>query len=153
VEFYRPKKKSPMVPIVSLIDILVTLLFFLIVTMRNFEKKEAKIPRPEIKVSLPTANSLKVETVTAQRTVLSLSPSGEAEIDGLRVPDGFLKEYLVGNRDNRPGLKLALRADEGCPWGKNLAAHSAALQAGYGDDEIIYRVKKPQPVEETSNDP
>ena len=62
-----------MVPIVSLIDILVTLLFFLIVTMRNFEKKEAKIPRPEIKVSLPTANSLKVETVTAQRTILSVS--------------------------------------------------------------------------------
>ena len=63
---------------------------------------------------------------------------------------GFLKEYLVGNRDNRPGLKLALRADEGCPWGKILAAHSAALQAGYGDDEIIYRVKKPKPVEETT---
>jgi len=153
VEFYRPKKKSPLVPIVSLIDILVTLLFFLIVTMRDFEKKEPKVPRPEIKVSLPTANSLKVETATTQRTVLSLSPTGEAELDGLSVPEGFLKEYLVGNRDERPGLKLALRADEGCPWGEILAAHSAALQAGYGDDEIIYRVKKPEPLEETTDDP
>ena len=153
MEFYRPKKKPVQVPIVSLIDILVTLLFFLIVTMRDYEEKEPKIPRPELQVNLPTANSLKVKTTINQRSVLSLSTTGEAELDGLLVPDGFLKEYLIGNRAKRPDLKLALRADEGCPWGKILAAHSSALQAGYGDDEIIYRVKKPKPVEETTDDP
>ncbi|MDB4289355.1 biopolymer transporter ExbD [bacterium] len=95
--------------------------------------------------SLPTANSLKVSTATAARSVLSLNEAGEAEIDGLPVVRGLLKETLIANRNLRKGLKLVLRADEGCPWGKILAAHSAAVQAGYGDDELIYRVKKPLP--------
>ncbi|MGJ8696336.1 MAG: ExbD/TolR family protein [Verrucomicrobiaceae bacterium] len=142
MEFYRPKKKPITVPIVSLIDILVTLLFFFIVTMNDLTEK---VPRSEMRVSLPTANSLKVKTVMEARTVLSLNKAGEAEIDGLMVVEGFLKETLIANRELRSGLKLVLRADEGCPWGKILAAHSAALQAGYGDNEIIYRVLKPNP--------
>ncbi|MEJ6561816.1 MAG: biopolymer transporter ExbD [Akkermansiaceae bacterium] len=129
-------------PIVPLIDILVTLLFFFIVTMNDMD---TKVPTSEMKVSLPTANSLKVSTATAARSVLSLNEAGEAEIDGLPVVRGLLKETLIANRNLRKGLKLVLRADEGCPWGKILAAHSAAVQAGYGDDELIYRVKKPLP--------
>jgi len=131
-----------MVPIVPLLDILVTLLFFFIVTMNDLTEK---VPRSEMKVSLPTANSLKVNTVTVARSVLSLDDSGAAEVDGLPVVRGLLKETLIANRDLRKGLKLVLRADEGCPWGKILEAHSAAVQAGYGDDELIYRVKKPMP--------
>ncbi|MDA8969079.1 biopolymer transporter ExbD [Akkermansiaceae bacterium] len=129
-------------PIVPLIDILVTLLFFFIVTMNDMD---TKVPTSEMKVSLPTSNSLKVSTATAARSVLSINEAGEAEIDGLPVVRGLLKETLIANRNLRKGLKLVLRADEGCPWGKILAAHSAAVQAGYGDDELIYRVKKPLP--------
>ena len=142
MEFHRPPKKPVAVPIVPLIDILVTLLFFFIVTMREYEEP---IPSPEMKVSLPTVNSLKVTTVTKARSVLSLNKEGTAEIDGLPIVEGLLKETLIANRDLRKGLKLVLRADEACPWGKILAAHSAAVQAGYGDDELIYRVKKPLP--------
>ncbi len=145
MEFYRPKKKPVTVPIVPLIDILVTLLFFFIVTMNDLTEK---VPRSEMKVSLPTANSLKVNTVNVARSVLSLNEEGEAEVDGLPVVGGLLKETLIANRELRKGLKLVLRADEGCPWGKILAAHSAAVQAGYGDDDLIYRVKKPQLPEE-----
>ncbi|MDB4615748.1 biopolymer transporter ExbD, partial [Akkermansiaceae bacterium] len=104
-------------PIVPLIDILVTLLFFFIVTMNDMD---TKVPTSEMKVSLPTANSLKVSTATAARSVLSLNEAGEAEIDGLPVVRGLLKETLIANRNLRKGLKLVLRADEGCPWGKIL---------------------------------
>jgi biopolymer transport protein ExbD len=141
VQFYRPAKKAITIPIVPLIDILVTLLFFFILKQSDLTQK---VPRPEMKVNLPTANSLKVKTVTAPRTVLSLSATGEAEIDGMKVIDGFLKETLVANREHKPELKLVLRADEGCPWGKILAAHSAAIQAGYGDKDVLYRVMKPK---------
>jgi len=149
VEFYRPVKKPVTVPIVPLIDILVTLLFFFIVTMNEMERKH---PRPVMKVSLPTANSLKVKTVTTTRTVLSLNSKGGAEIDGLAVPEGFLKEHLVANREVRSGLKLEMRADEGCPWGVVLKAHGAAIQAGYDPSEIVNRVRREKPLtEETQN--
>jgi len=137
VEFYKPTKKPINVPIVALIDILVCLLFFLIVTQDIKEKHS------EMKVNLPSANSLKVNTVTTKRSVLSLNETGEAEIDGLPIIEGFLKETLIENRKQRLGLKIVLRADRACPWGKILEAHTAAVQAGYGRDEVIYRVMKP----------
>lgn len=96
-----------------------------------------------MKVNLPSANSLKVNTVTTKRSVLSLNETGEAEIDGLPIIEGFLKETLIENRKQRLGLKIVLRADRACPWGKILEAHTAAVQAGYGRDEVIYRVMKP----------
>lgn len=149
MKFHRPVQKPVNVPIVALIDILVCLLFFLIVTQ---SKMDTKVPRSEMKVTLPTANSLKVNTVTVARSVLSLNAEGEAEIDGLNVIDGFLKETLIANRRERAGLKLVLRADKACPWGKILEAHSAAVQAGYGKDEVIYRVTKSALTEEPPND-
>lgn len=139
MKFHQLTKKPVNVPIVALIDILVCLLFFLIVTQ---SKMDTKVKRSEMKVNLPTANSLKVNTVTVARSVLSLNAKGESDIDGLAVIDGFLKETLVANREARPGLKLVLRADRGCPWGDILEAHSAAVQAGYGRDDVIYRVSK-----------
>ena len=141
MQFYRPAKKPINVPIVALIDILVCLLFFLIVTQ---SKMDTKVPMPEMKVNLPTANSLKVNTVTKARSVLSLSRRGEAEIDGLAVIEGLLLETLMAHRKKRSGLKLVLRVDESCPWGKVLEAHGAAVQAGYGNDDVIYRVKQLQ---------
>ena len=149
MEFYRPAKKPVNVPIVALIDILVCLLFFLIVTQ---SKMDTKVPKPEMKVNLPTANSLKVITVTKARSVLSLNKKGEAEIDGLAVIDGLLPETLIANRKKRSGMKLVLRADEGCPWGKILEAHGAAVQAGYGNDDVVYRLKQSQPQSDPDQD-
>ena len=133
-------------PIVPLIDILVTLLFFFIVKLNDTTDK---VPRPEIQVELPSANSLQVKTVSVSRSTLSLGKEGNAEIDGLEVPDGLLKEFLIGNRKERPGMRLALRVDQGCPWSKVLEAHSAALDAGYPKEDIFYPVRKPDLPETT----
>jgi len=141
MEFFRPKKKALTVPIIPLIDILVTLLFFFLIKMTNMTEKQK---RSVLKVSLPTAGSLKVRTIADARSILSLDGQGNAEIDGLPVAEGLLKEYLVGNRTQRPGGKLELRADEGCPWGKIIEAHSAVMLAGYTDNEVVYRVKRPK---------
>ena len=142
MEFYRPVKKPLTVPIVPLIDILVTLLFFFIVTMNEMERKH---PRPVMKVTLPTASSQKVKIITETRTVLSLDTKGAAEIDGLAVPSGFLKEYLRASREQQPNLKLEMRADEACPWGAVLKAHAAAIEAGYPASEIVNRVRRDSP--------
>ncbi|YCM45088.1 biopolymer transporter ExbD [Verrucomicrobiaceae bacterium 227] len=148
MEFYRPKQKPVTVPIVPLIDILVTLLFFFIVKLND---STDKVQRPEIQVDLPSANSIKVQTVTISRSTLSLGADGSAELDGLKVTDGFLKEFLIGNLKKRPGMKLALRVDKGCPWAKVLEAHGAALDAGYRKEDIFYPVKKPGSTDETQD--
>ena len=144
MEFNRTARKPPTVSIVPLIDILVTLLFFFIVTMKDPDDFEKKKLKPEIQVSLPSAHSMKVTTTKQTRSTLSLGKDGNAELDGTPVVPGLLKEYLIANLKERAGLKLALRVDKECPFEKILGAHSAAIDAGYSEKEIYYLVEKPQ---------
>ncbi len=139
MEFYRPKRKVAEVSIVPLIDILVTLLFFFIVTMQNLTPKT---PKPETQVALPSAHSLEVKTTTVTRTILSVDSEGKTELDGLVVSREFLKEYLVGNLRNRPGVKLAMRVDRGCDFQHVLFAFSEALEAGYTQKDIYFLVDR-----------
>jgi biopolymer transport protein ExbD len=141
VEFHRTARKPVTVSIVPLIDILVTLLFFFIVTMNDLTEKT---PRPEIQVSLPSAHSLKVKATDVTRSTLSVGKDGGAELDGLKIPEGLLKEYLIANLEKRPGFKLALRFDRGCPVDSFLYTNSAALDAGYAEKDIYILVDKPQ---------
>ena len=143
MEFHRTARKPATVSIVPLIDILVTLLFFFIVTMKDPKDFEKKTLKPEIQVSLPSAQSMKV-TTKETRSVLSLSKDGQADLDGTSVVPGLLKEYLIANLKERAGLKLALRVDKECPFQAILKAHSAAIEAGYSEKEIYYLVDRPQ---------
>lgn len=139
--FYRSRARSAVVPIVPMIDILVTILFFVIIKLSDSEEKK---PQDEMQVNLPAAGSIPIQTVEISRSTLSLGKNGEAELDGLSVPTGLLKKFLVANLQERPGRKLALRVDKNCPWEVVLAAHSAALEAGYPKEDIYYPVQKPE---------
>jgi len=147
VEFHRVIRKPVTVSIVPLIDILVTLLFFFIVTMNDLTEKVAK---PEIQVSLPSAHSLPVKTTDVRRSTLSIGKDGSAELDGLKIPNGLLKEYLIANLEKRPGLKLALRLDKQSPVESLLLSQSAAREAGYSEKDIYILVDKPKPASKTS---
>ena len=81
MEFNRTARKPPTVSIVPLIDILVTLLFFFIVTMKDPDDFEKKKLKPEIQVSLPSAHSMKVTTTKQTRSTLSLGKDGSAELN------------------------------------------------------------------------
>lgn len=152
MEFHRTVRKPVTVSIVPLIDILVTLLFFFIVTMNDYEKKKAK---SEVQITLPQSGGLKVLTTKVTRATLSLDREGKAYLEGLPVEDGFLKEYLISNLQERPGLKLAIRVDEACPHGKFIEALGAASEAGYGQDDIVLPVRSSKVVvpEESPGNP
>lgn len=152
MEFHRTVRKPVTVSIVPLIDILVTLLFFFIVTMNDYEKKKAK---SEVQITLPQSGGLKVLTTKVTRATLSLDREGKAYLEGLPVEDGFLKEYLISNLQERPGLKLAIRVDEACPHGKFIEALGAASEAGYGQDDIVLPVRSSKVVvpEESPENP
>lgn len=152
MEFHRTVRKPVTVSIVPLIDILVTLLFFFIVTMNDYEKKKAK---SEVQITLPQSGGLKVLTTKVTRATLLLDREGKAYLEGLPVEDGFLKEYLISNLQERPGLKLAIRVDEACPHGKFIEALGAASEAGYGQDDIVLPVRSSKVVvpEESPENP
>ena len=141
MEFQRTARKPVTVSIVPLIDILVTLLFFFIVTMKDYEKKKA---RPEVRITLPEAGGLESTTTKVTRSTLTLDGEGQAYLDGTLVVEGLLKGYLVANLKERPGIKLALRVDENCPHGKFMEALGAASEAGYGQDQIVLPVRRSQ---------
>lgn len=152
MEFHRTERKPATISIVPLIDILVTLLFFFIVTMKDYERRKVK---PEVQINLPQAGALKIKATKATRTTLTLDREGKAYLEGVQVVDGLLKEYLISNLEERPGLKLALRVDEACPHGKFIEALGAASAAGYGQDDIVLPVKKSkvEPPETTAESP
>jgi len=135
MEFYRPKRKPVNVPIIPLIDILVTLLFFFIVSM-------APKQRRMLEVTLPAADTLKVKTVVEAISVLSVAEKGNTDLDGLQIPQGLLKEYLVANRSEGLGEKLEIRMDKNCTLETLLSIQSAVAAAGYQKGEIFHRVKR-----------
>ncbi|MGB0326919.1 MAG: ExbD/TolR family protein [Akkermansiaceae bacterium] len=138
MEFQRTERKPTTISIVPLIDILVTLLFFFIVTMKDYERRKTK---SEVQINLPQAGALKVKATKVTRSTLTLDRDGRAFLEGVEVVDGLLTEYLISNLKERPGLKLALRVDEACPHGKFIEALGAASEAGYGQDDIVLPVK------------
>lgn len=147
MEFHRVIRKPVTVSIVPLIDILVTLLFFFIVTLNDLTEK---VPKPEIQVILPSAHSLPVKASDVTRSTLSIGKDGGAELDGLEIPNGLIKEYLIANLEKRPGLKLALRLDKKSPVESLLLAQSAAREAGYSEKDIYILVDKPQSAAKSS---
>ncbi len=136
MEFYRPKKRPVTVPIVPLIDILVTLLFFFIVSMAPKQRRSL------LEVTLPAAESLKVKTAVDSVSVLSVGADGRTDLDGLEVPKGLLEQYLVANRREAAGSKLEIRMDKTCTLETLLAVQGAVNEAGYAKGEVFHRVRK-----------
>ncbi|MGE9267433.1 MAG: ExbD/TolR family protein [Verrucomicrobiales bacterium] len=147
MEFYRPKKKAVNVPIIPLIDILVTLLFFFIVSMAPKQRRSL------LEVSLPEANTLKTRSATHAVSVLSVNGEGAFDLDGLEVPAGLLKEYLTANRQEAAEAKLEIRMDRACTVETLLAVQGAVQNAGYAKGEVFHRVRKDEEgsQEEVSN--
>lgn len=136
MEFYRPKKKPASVPVVPLIDILVTLLFFFIVSMAPKQRRSL------LEVTLPAAESLQVKTAVDAVSVLSVNEAGRIDLDGLEVPADLLKEYLLANRKEAASSKLEIRMDKTCTLETLLVVQASVNEAGYGKGEVFHRVRK-----------
>ncbi len=139
MEFYKPKKRPPSVPIVPLIDILVTLLFFMIVHMADMAPKQR---RSVMKITLPTAGTSHVSMATEVASILTVGAGGRVELHGTEVPDGFLVDYLRSDRDQSSSKKLEIRMDKDCTLEKLLFIQNAVEQAGYQKGDVFNRVKK-----------
>ncbi|MEI7908562.1 MAG: biopolymer transporter ExbD, partial [Verrucomicrobiota bacterium] len=105
MHFPRPVRSRSQVQIIPMIDVLIFLLIFLIISTQ-FKK-----PRNVLRIELPTVREVPSDQVADLRSVISVDAEGRITLDTLNVPEGLLQSYLAAYQKQNPGRKLELEAD------------------------------------------
>lgn len=127
MRFTSPKRhQPPAIIVVALIDILIVLLIFLMVTS-TFKQQ------PALKLSLPeSTQALKSGANEHQPLVISVTADGSLYmgIDRLPVSLDRLRQELLARVAKDPELKLAISADKGAPFGRIIALMDITKESG-----------------------
>ncbi|MEN9974968.1 MAG: hypothetical protein RLZZ282_974 [Verrucomicrobiota bacterium] len=135
MRFPRRPRKRVEVTIIPMIDILLIMLVFFIVTTA-FKK-----PRDILRIELPTVRNIPSDTVLAARSVIALDALGHVTLDSLAVPEGLLESYLAAYQKQNPGRKLELEADKKLPLERLLEVWDALTKAGINIKDVPARIK------------
>ena len=126
MQFPRKVRRSPVINIINLIDVLVVLLIFYIATT-VFKKSE-----PKIIIKVPESTTAKTTQETPPSIIYVTSDSKIFLDDAPVEPDqlgGLLKSKIAAN----PSFKVAMKADTKAPFGVITKVMDAAHIAGIGD--------------------
>ncbi len=126
MSFHVKKRRTPVIPIVALIDILTVLLIFFVVTT-TFKKDQ---PNALLKIALPQAGSLTPTVETTPRTALSVTADSQIFLDEQPVALEELAAAITAFRQARPDARLELKADEASPLGTLVKVWDALAAAG-----------------------
>ncbi len=137
MNFYQKKRRTPVLQIISMIDILIILLIFLVVTTTFKEAQSA------ISVSLPKSESLASGVEEAPRLGLIVTKDEKIFLGDDPVTPEELVSALQTAKSTRPGMKLELRIDEKVPFGTLIKVWEGLKNAGYKMNEVPARVMKP----------
>src|SRR3954465_689187 len=136
----RKRRQTPAVIIVALIDVLIVLLIFLMVTT-------AFKQQPALKLALPqSSQAQKTGTQENPPLVITIDPTGNLRLgtEGKPVTVDQLKADLLAAIAKSPNLKLAISGDEGAPWGKIVKVMDTAKEVGIqGVSAFTKQVAKP----------
>lgn len=116
----RPRRA--VINVVALIDIMVVLVFFLLLTMRFGDARA-------LNVVPPAAESATAATL-AQAVVVAVDAEGRFYIDARPVPQAELVEALRKALAGRPDPEVVVVADERVRTGATIAAVDAAARVG-----------------------
>jgi biopolymer transport protein ExbD len=139
MNFIVKKRKPPVVPIVSLIDILAILLIFFIAT------STFKEPKLAVDIDPPLPGTLTTRPIEDKRTAVTISSENLIYLgrDETPIDPPALTGRLAAARAS--GIKLELKADEGADFGIIVKTLDALKKAGYkkGDYPTILKVRPP----------
>ncbi len=124
MRFYTRKRRSPVIVIVSLIDILAILLIFFIVTT-TFKKN-----LPQLRISLPESKSAEAGEARQDPLILAIQDENNLQLDGQAVPLEGLAGALKEARERSPDRPVAMQADEGVPFRVIITVIDALREAG-----------------------
>ncbi|MES2706253.1 MAG: biopolymer transporter ExbD [Verrucomicrobiota bacterium] len=139
MNFYQKRRRTPALQIISMIDILIILLIFLVVSTSFKEMQTA------LNVSLPSSREMALGTAPVDGRI-SLSVTGEekihladAEVSAIELPDALAKMKTA-----RPDAKLELRMDEKVSLGLMMKLWDALTKAGFKVNDVPVRALRAQ---------
>jgi biopolymer transport protein ExbD len=121
----RKHRTTPGVIIVALVDVLIVLLIFLMVTTTFKQQATLKVSLPEsgqAQKSGANDNPPFVVTIKADDDKIYF-------LDKLAVTFDQMRSTLLTKAASNPNLILAINADEKAPWGKIVKVRDAAMEA------------------------
>ena len=121
----RKRRQTPAVIIVALIDVLIVMLIFLLVTS-TFKQQ------PALRLALPeSSQAAKSGTSEDAPLIVSIDPQGNIRLgpESIAVTVDQLKDELARRVSKKPDLRLAINADKVAPWGQIVKVMDAAKAA------------------------
>ncbi len=134
MKIFTKRRSLPIVPIVSLIDILAILLIFFIATT-TFKQKKALL-----NISLPKATQMSGDSVVERRITISVTENEEIWIEDEQIELENLAQALILLKNRDPQVKLELKADEKLPLGVLVGVWDAFNQAGIAIKDVPARI-------------
>lgn len=134
----RPRKRHvPMIPIVSLIDIMVILLIFFIATT-TFRRQKA-----HLQIALPETKGIGgVAAASDRRIAITITKDQQILLDGNAEKPETLADALKKLKADKPAAKLELEADTNTALGILIKVWDALKAAGYSINDVPARIQK-----------
>ena len=127
------RRRAPSVIIVSLIDVLLVVLIFLMVTS-TFKKDAA----PALKLALPESRQAKAGTAETKPFIISVATNAPYFfLDDRPVTLDRLQNELLAAVKKDPQLKVSIKADKRSPFGEVIKIIDAAKVANVASISAI----------------
>jgi len=118
MKFYTAAKKTPNVPIISLLDILAILLIYTVVAFQ-VKTDEGQGPggtgvaneKDALKVETPSTDTLVTKTVGEERVQILMASDGQIALQGTVIDKEFLIDFLQVKLEGDPTAKFEVKAD------------------------------------------
>ncbi len=146
MNFYQKKRRTPVLQIISMIDILIILLIFLVVSTTFKDSRKAKgtgaAARSVLNVSIPVSEAMNLGTDTAARVSLTVTKEEKCYLADVEVPLAKLGDSLSIFKESSPASKLDLRIDEKVSFGTLIRIWDGLTKAGYKVGDVPARVSR-----------
>ena len=135
MNFHQKRRRSPVLQIISMIDILIILLIFLVV---NTTFKEAQ---SALNVSLPSSKELALGApADTGRLSLVVTKDEKIFLADVEMPVAGLPAALSQMKATRPDARLELKVDEKASFGLLIQLWDALTKAGFKVNDVPARV-------------
>jgi biopolymer transport protein ExbD len=123
MNFSVRKRRAPVIIIVSLVDILINLLIFFVVST-TFKKDQ-----PEVKINLPESKTAQKQPSELDHAIVSIDENDGIKLDGRAINVDELEGAVRGLPEERKST-LALQADKKASFGTIIKVMDALKLAG-----------------------
>jgi biopolymer transport protein ExbD len=135
MNFAVRKRRAPLIIIVSLVDILIILLIFFVVST-SFKRDQ-----PEVKINLPESKTAKKLPAELDHVIVSIDQNDEIKLDGRAISVDELENAVRDLPEPRKST-LALRADKKASFGTIIKVMDALKLAGVKNLPAFTREEK-----------